>query len=61
MTAASVAATWALLRPKSSVRWSRVRRNVFCVSTAARYLASVMPTIMAALTSIVCQSLKKAR
>ena len=61
MTAASVAATWALLRPKMTVRWSFERRKLFCVSHAAMNFAAVMSAIMIAATSMLSQSRKKAR
>ena len=61
MTAASVAATWALLSPKMTVRWSFDSRKLFCVSQAAMNFATVIRAIMTAATSRLSQSRKKAR
>ena len=61
MTAASVAAAWALLSPKITLRWSTDRRKVFCVSQAAAYFAAVATMIITIPTLIVSKLVKKAR
>ena len=57
ITAANVAATWAELKPKMTVRWSGESRKVFCVNHAATNFAAVISTIIMAATSRLSLSL----
>ena len=61
MTAAKVAAAWALLSPKMTRLWSADRWKVFWVSQAAAYFATVATTIMIIPTLMVSKLVKNTR